>query len=503
MQSILRTRKVKESAELYERILEAEGMPVEFPNDERVSFAALDEVVPAGPEETDGDAAEEGAPRLRAGDDLSSANRAVVERIKAAGWAATAEEVRAHPDQIERLADAGVAYLRACGKRVVLAMAGATVGDVRRAAARAKSSERGTRRRPEQCRPHEEEECREELAVEILHRLERSGGAVEERTLEVSLWSRSPGLRRAALALLAGTGEIRKVRCRSSGATLVVLASAPRDSVDRELRRVADLKAALKEERRESMKPHASEVDSVGGRPVAEWLVGFRRAFSGRRLKPGQVRELIRCELPFRVGLHDALGEDDEIKEWRCSHARRREENAWIVRSDCAAGFVFGPLGVPPAPHWTEDCRLRRSIETQIHAGRAAYNTARAVYVCSLPTLAHRVLHLLRRDGRQTQDRFVALVRAEDPENDRPEELLEETVRNLGKAGKVRRMRSRKTGRIYLEAMEGLDVPAYERDLGRIVRSEEHRILVPRGGRQAASDWPRTAPSAVPGGSNA
>src|SRR5215213_9735046 len=149
MQSILRTRKVKESAELYERILEAEGMPVEFPNDERVSFAALDEVVPAGPEETDGDAAEEGAPRLRAGDDLSSANRAVVERIKAAGWAATAEEVRAHPDQIERLADAGVAYLRACGKRVVLAMAGATVGDVRRAAARAKSSERGTRRRPE------------------------------------------------------------------------------------------------------------------------------------------------------------------------------------------------------------------------------------------------------------------------------------------------------------------------------------------------------------------
>jgi hypothetical protein len=502
MQSISRTREVKESAELYERILEAEGMPTEFPNDERVSFAALDEVVAAGPVETDGDAAEDGAPRLRAGVELSPADRAVAERIKAAGWAATPEEVHAHPDQMERLADAGVAYLRACGKRVVLAMPGATVDDVRRAAARVKSSERGTRRRPEWSRPHEEE-CCEELAAEILYRLERRGGAVEEWTLETSLRSHQPWLRRATLVLLAGTGEIRKVRCRSSGATLVVLASAPRDSVDRELRRVADLKAALKEERRESMKPHASEVDSVGGRPVAEWLVGFRRAFSGRRLKPGQVRELIRCELPFRVGLHDALGEDDEIKEWRCSHARRREENAWIVRSDCAAGFVFGPLGVPPAPHWTEDSRLRRSIETQIHTGRAAYNTARAVYVCSLPTLAHRVLHLLRRDGRQTQDRFVALVRAEDPENDRPEELLEETVRNLGKAGKVRRMRSRKTGRIYLEAMEGLDVPAYERDLGRIVRSEEHRILVPRGGRQAASDWPRTAPSAVPGGSNA
>lgn len=502
MQSISRARKVKESAELYERILEAEGMPAEFPYDERVSFAALDEVVAAGPEETDGDEAEEGAPRLRAADDLSSADRAVVERIKAAGWAAMPEEVHAHPDQIERLADAGVAYLRACGKRVVLAMTGATVGDVRRAAARAKSSERGTCRRPEWCRPHEEE-YRDELAVEILYRLEWRGGAVEERTLETSLRTHPPRLRRKALALLADRGEIRKIRCRSSGTTLVVLVGVPWDSVDRELRRVAALRAALERERRESMKPHASEVERIGGRLVAEWLLGFQRTVSGNRLKPGQVRELIRGELPFRVGLHDALGEDDEIEEWQRSHARRREENARIVRRGCAAGFVFGSLGVPPAPHWTEDFRLRRSIETQVHTGCAAYNTARAIYISSLPTLAHRVLHLLRRDGRQTQDRFVALVRAEDPENNRLEELLEETVRDLGEAGKVRRMRSRKTGRIYLEATEGLDVPAYERDLGRIIRSEEHRILVPRGGRQEATDWPRTAPSAIPGGSNA
>jgi hypothetical protein len=502
MQSILRTRGVKQSAELYERILEAEGMPAELPNEERVSFVALDEVVAAEPEETDGDAAEDGAPRLCAGDDLTSVDRALVDRLKAAGWAATPEEVHAHPDQMERLADAGVAYLRTCGKGVVLAMAGATVGDVRRAAARARSSERGTRRQPGQWRPHEEE-CREELAVEILHRLKRRGGALEERTLEVSLWSRSPRPRRAALALLAETGQIRKVRCRSSGTTLVVLASAPRGSVDRELRRVADLKAALERERRESMKPHASEIERIGDRSVAEWLFAFRRAVSGNRLKPGQVRELIRHELPFQVGLHDALGEEDEIAEWRRSHARHREENAQIVRRDLAAGIIPGAYGVPPEPHWTEDSRWRRSIEAQIHTGRAAYNTARAVYVSSLPTPAHRVLHLLRRDGLRTQDRFVALARAENPEDDRPEELLEETVRNLGEAGKVRRMRSRKTGRIYLEAMEGLDAPAYERDLGRIVRSEEHRILVPQGGRRAASDWRRTTPSAVSGGSNA
>jgi hypothetical protein len=35
---------------------------------------------------------------------------------------------------------------------------------------------------------------------------------------------------------------------------------------------------------------------------------------------------LIRRELPFRVGLYDALGEDDEIEEWQRSHASRREE---------------------------------------------------------------------------------------------------------------------------------------------------------------------------------
>jgi hypothetical protein len=51
MQSILGIREVKQSAELYERILEAEGMPAEFPNDERVPFVALVEVVATGPEE--------------------------------------------------------------------------------------------------------------------------------------------------------------------------------------------------------------------------------------------------------------------------------------------------------------------------------------------------------------------------------------------------------------------------------------------------------------------
>jgi hypothetical protein len=70
MQSISRTRELKGIAELYERILEAEGMPAEFPDDERISFVTLDH-----------DAAEGGDLRPRAGNELSSADRAVVEQI--------------------------------------------------------------------------------------------------------------------------------------------------------------------------------------------------------------------------------------------------------------------------------------------------------------------------------------------------------------------------------------------------------------------------------------
>jgi hypothetical protein len=453
--------------------------------------------VGAGPEETGGNAAEDGALRPRAGNDLGPADRALVKRIEVAGWAATPEEVGAHPNQIGCLADAGVAYLRAYGKRAVLAMSGATAGDVRPATARAECQEKGTGERQEQGCPGKEESP-EKLAAEILRRLEQRGGALEERTLEVSLRSR------AALALLAGRGEIRKIRCRSSGTMLVALADAPRGSVAHELRRVADLRAALEEERRESMKPHVSEVERVGGKPVAEWLVGFRRAVEGRGLKPGQVRELIRRELPFRVGLHDALGEDDEIEEWQRSHARRREENARIIRRDLAAGIVPRACGVSPGLHWTQDPALRRCVEAQPRTGLAARNTARAIYITSLPTLAHKVLHLPRRDGRRPPERFVALARAHDPGSGRPEEFLEEAVRQLGEAGKVRRMRSRKTGRVYLEATKGLDGPSYERDLGRIVRSEEYRILVPWRGRQRITpDKTRSASTAVPGESSA
>jgi hypothetical protein len=492
MQSTVREEQIKGR---WEAILEEEGLPRELP-EAPVEVVELNEEVVGFAEEAGDGCADDGRFRPGEGVALLPEGRALIGRIKSLGWAATLGEVDAGREQAERLADAGIAYLGAHGKRVVLAMAGATGGDVRRAVARAESRERGTDGRPARG-PSQRETSPEELAAEIVRRVGRDGGAVEERTLQISLRRYPPRLRRAALALLAERGEAKRLRRRSSGKTLVVLADAPKAVVDRELRRVADLEAALEEERRERLKPHASEVERVGGKAVAEWLDGFRRAVAGKGLTTGQVRELIRTELPFRVGIQDALGEDAEIEEWRRSYARRREENAGIVRRDPRAGSVPGRFGVYHGPHWTDDPDLRRKMEAQLRTGRAAYNTARAVYLASLPTLAHKVLHLLRRDGRRPEERFLALATAEAAGREDPEALLGDAIRVLGRAGKIRRLRSRTTGELYLEATEGLDEAAFARSLDRIVRSGHCHIPVPGDRRRAGDPRPCPGPRAT------
>lgn len=480
MQSTVREEQIKGR---WEALLEKEGLPRELP-EAPAELVQLNEEVVGFVEEASGGCGDERCFRHDEGVTLLPEDYALAGRIKDLGWAAALGEVEAGREQVERLADAGVAYLRAHGKRVVLAMAGATGGDVRRAAARAEYRERGTVEEPARG-PSRKEPSPEVLAVEAVRRVERRGGALEERTLRISLRRYPPRLRRETLALLAERGEARRLRCRSSGKTLVVLADAPKAAAGRELRRVADLEAALGEERREALKPHASEVERVGGKAVAEWLFEFRRAVAGRGLKPGQVRELIRTRLPFRIGLQDALGEDAEIEEWRRSRARRREENAGINRRDTRAGFVPRRFGSSPEPHWIDDPDLRRRIGAQLRTGRAAHNTARAVYLASLPTLAHKVLHLLRRDGRRTEERFLALAAADAAGREDPQALLGDAIRALGEAGKVWRLRSRATGRVYLEATEGLDEATFARSLRWVVRSGRYRIPVPEGRRRA------------------
>lgn len=463
----------------WEAILEKEGLPRELP-EAPAEIVELNEGTAGFSEEACDGRGDDERLRPNEGIGLLPEDRALIVRLKNLGWAATPGEIGAGPEQIERLADAGAAYLRAHGKRIVLAMAGATSGDVRRAATRTEYRDQGTGVRPA-LGPSQEDTSPDELAAEVIRRLGRNGGVVEERALEVSLRGRPPRLRNAALALLAERGEARKLRCGSSGATIVVLSGTQKAAVGRELRRVADLGAALEEERREALKPHASEVEWVGGRTVDDWLGGFRRAVAGKGLTAGQVRELIRTELPFRIGPQDALGEDAEIEEWRCSLARRREENVTIIRRAREESFVPKRFGAPPEPQWTEDPGLRRRINAQLRTGRAAYNTARVVYLASLPTLAHKMLHLLGRDGRDSRERFLALASAEAGGWEDPWALLDGAIRALGEAGKIRRLRSRTTGAIHLEATEEFDEAAFAGSLRRIIRSGRHGIPVPGG----------------------
>jgi len=63
------------------------------------------------------------------------------------------------------------------------------------------------------------------------------------------------------------------------------------------------------------------------------------------------------------------------------------------------AGEVRRERLADEAASFTSDPKLRASIERRRKKGRAAYDTARALYLQRCPELAHKLLHLLRRDG--------------------------------------------------------------------------------------------------------
>jgi hypothetical protein len=114
-------------------------------------------------------------------------------------------------------------------------------------------------------------------------------------------------------------------------------------------------------------------------------------------------------------------------------------------------------------------------------SGRAAYDTARAVYLQGLPTLAHGLLHLLRREvGAVREEEFVRrhakLAGARAPE---PEATVRSALRELADAGKVRRLRNRATGEVFLAATEPLEEETFRRDLNRLIRQASRGIANP------------------------
>ena len=173
---------------------------------------------------------------------------------------------------------------------------------------------------------------------------------------------------------------------------------------------------------------------------------------------------------------------------------RRIEANRKRIRAECVARRRRGEeLTVRPAreidagrretheTHWTEDPELGRRTERARRSGRASYDTARAVYLQRLPTPAHRLLHLLRREGCAAREeeflsRHTRLAgsRAVDPEAS-----LKAALSELAEAGKVRRLRSRRTGEVFLAATEGLDEMSFRRSLNGLIRDGRFGIVSP------------------------
>ena len=128
-----------------------------------------------------------------------------------------------------------------------------------------------------------------------------------------------------------------------------------------------------------------------------------------------------------------------------------------------------------------EDPRLRASVERRRETGRAAYDTARAVYLRRCPELEHKLLHLLRPDGagvtheREFVSRHVGLAEGSAD----PEVAILAALRSLAEAGKVRRVRSRKTGEAFVAATGPLDETGYRRALNGLIRDERCGIVNP------------------------
>ena len=199
----------------------------------------------------------------------------------------------------------------------------------------------------------------------------------------------------------------------------------------------------------------------------------------------------------------------DAESPWDSKAERGRMEKAGTrLRREIIAGRKArggGPVPVTPAAELDagrrarlappeEDPKLRDSIDRRRKSGRAAYDTARAVYLQRCPELEHKILHLLRRDGAggTPEGEFVSRRRylALDAGEARPEAAVRAALRALAEAGKVKRVRSQKTGQVFLAATEPLDETGHRRSLNALIRDERYGIVNP---------WAETAAAAAEG----
>jgi hypothetical protein len=158
--------------------------------------------------------------------------------------------------------------------------------------------------------------------------------------------------------------------------------------------------------------------------------------------------------------------------------ARRRRGEELVVRP---AREIDAERDEGREAHWTDDAELKCHTERARKSGRASYDTARAVYLQRLPDLARRLLHLLRREGGAIREREFVTRHAKPAGvgSAEPEAILVKALRELADAGKVRRLRSRKSGEVFLAATEPLDERGFRRNLNGLIRDERFGIVSP------------------------
>lgn len=203
-------------------------------------------------------------------------------------------------------------------------------------------------------------------------------------------------------------------------------------------------------------------------KPTAEEYSGGDASFTTYRLYLELLAEgtMKAHELPFRV-------------------ATEREECPKVARPRRWEPRKGGPAKQAEA-QTTQDTishSMRRDIEERRTNGDAAWSTAKAQYVANLPTLAHKILHLLRRDGFKTEASLLPLAKAEDQPV--PEALLKRTLQELGEAGKIRKMRERSTGRIVLDAFGKMPERKLETLLLGVMAEPKNGIPVPENTKLA------------------
>jgi len=156
--------------------------------------------------------------------------------------------------------------------------------------------------------------------------------------------------------------------------------------------------------------------------------------------------------------------------------ARRKGGRALVVKP---ARKVDAEREAAREPQWTEDERLGRRVERRRESGRAAYDTARALYLQLCPGLERKLLHLLRRDGPKPETEFLSCHRALAEGTTDPGDAARVALRRLAEAGKIRRVKSRKTGQVFLAATKPLDEARHRRSLGSLIRDERFGIVNP------------------------